>query len=561
MAGPSPGQPGARQEQAAAEQPTTPQQEAAPEQPGSTQKLGPPAVETNSIGMKLVPIPAGEFVMGSPEREDGRASDEQQHRVRITQPFYLGAHEVTHGQYQQVIVTNPRHFKDAQNPVVQVSWDDAVKFCHELSALPEEQAAGRTYRLPTEAEWEYACRAESWTKWNFGKTASDIDEYAWYKRNSQSHAHPVGQLRPNAWGLFDMHGNVSEWCGDWYDEGYYQNSPSADPTGPTAGLKRVSRGGGWDSPAPNCRSACRFYAPNTPWDHLGFRVAAVPSTSPASPALGAEPTASPSPEQPGATQKLEPPVGETNSIGMKLVPIPAGEFVMGSPATEEGRASDEQQHRVRITQPFYLGAQEVTQFQYQQVMGTNPSRFKYGQYPVETVSWDDAVRFCHVLSALPEEQAAGRTYRLPTEAEWEYACRAGDTLKLYFGNTNTGMDEYAWYGDNSNSHTHPVGEKKANALGMYDMYGNVSEWCGDWYDPSYYQNSPPVDPTGPADPTGSTMGYCRVFRGGSWGYPASYCRPACRSWTQQNRPNSQLGFRVAAVLSASKQVQQTGSDG
>ena len=154
------------------------------------------AETTNSIGMKLVLIPAGEFVMGSPATEDGRASDEQQHRVRITQPIYLGAHEVTQAQYQQVIGTNSSHFKDARNPVETVSWDDAVRFCHELSALPEEQAAGRTYRLPTEAEWEYACRAGGATKWNFGNTASGMGEYAWYEDNSQRHTHPVGERRP-----------------------------------------------------------------------------------------------------------------------------------------------------------------------------------------------------------------------------------------------------------------------------------------------------------------------------------------------------------------------------
>ena len=252
-----------------------------------------------------------------------------------------------------------------------------------------------------------------------------------------------------------------------------------------------------------------------------------------------------SPEQKAAAEKLGLPVAITNSLSMKLVLIPAGEFMMGSPKREDGRASDEQQHRVRITQPFYLGAREVTQAQYQKVMGTNPSHFKDAQNPVENVCWGDAMRFCYKLSELPEEQAASRVYRLPTEAEWEYACRAGSTTTWAFGNEETGLGEYAWYGSNSQGHTHPVGEKKANMLGLYDMYGNVWEWCGDWYDPSYYLNSPPADPTGPM------AGSIRVYRGGSWSYPAAGCRSAYRFWDRPGDRNLSLGFRVATVPSAS----------
>ena len=171
----------------------------------------------------------------------------------------------------------------------------------------------------------------------------------------------------------------------------------------------------------------------------------------------------------------------TNSIGMKLRLIPAGEFMMGSPGTESDRSNNETQHRVSITKPFYLGVTEVTQEQYQKVMGTNPSQFKGPQNPVERVSWAEAVEFCGKLSAMPAEKTAGHVYRLPTEAEWEYACRSGTTTAYGFGDDASRLGDYGWFRSNSDSGTHPVGEKKPNAWGLYDMHGGVYEWCQDWY--------------------------------------------------------------------------------
>ena len=178
---------------------------------------------------------------------------------------------------------------------------------------------------------------------------------------------------------------------------------------------------------------------------------------------------------------------ETNSIGMKLVLIPAGEFLMGSPEGE-GYLVEHPQHRVRITKAFYLGTCEVTQEQYERVMGSNPSCFckngsgkdqvsgqDTGSFPVEMVSWEDAVEFCRRLSELPGEKSAGRVYRLPTEAEWEYACRAGSSGRYGFGDQERGLGEHGWFSDNSHGKTHPVGQKKPNAWGLYDVHGNVWE--------------------------------------------------------------------------------------
>jgi formylglycine-generating enzyme required for sulfatase activity len=274
MAGTGPEQQATGQDQAAVEQPARPSQQVAPEQLAAAQQIGgPPVAITNSIGMQFVLIPPGEFVMGSPATGSATNIPELQHLVRMTKPFHLGVHEVTQGQYERVMQVNPGEFKDPQNPVDQVSWLDAVGFCDSLSALAEEQAAGRRYRLPTEAEWEYACRAWSTSRYSFGESDSLLGDYAWHVENAGLSPHAVGQKLANAWGLFDMHGNVWEWCADWYGPDYYAHSPQDDPTGPEGGTHRVCRGGGAGSPPVICRSASRSGTSGLNYN-TGFRVAA-----------------------------------------------------------------------------------------------------------------------------------------------------------------------------------------------------------------------------------------------------------------------------------------------
>ncbi len=233
---------------------------------------------TNSIGMKLLLIPKGTFMMGSPESEEWRRPQESQHDVTLSKDYFLGAYEVTQSEYQQVMNKNPSFVQGAKirdssrHPVEQVSWNDAVEFCKRLSELPEEKRAGRVYRLPTEAEWEYACRAGSKTAYSFGESSKALDDYAWYDGGSNRQTHPVGEKKPNAWGLFDMHGNVWEWCSDWY--GQYPNGAVSDPAGPKEGSARVQRGGGWVGLAEVCRSAHRDgFVPSVRDADGGFRVA------------------------------------------------------------------------------------------------------------------------------------------------------------------------------------------------------------------------------------------------------------------------------------------------
>jgi formylglycine-generating enzyme required for sulfatase activity len=303
---------------------------------------------------------------------------------------------------------------------------------------------------------------------------------------------------------------------------------------------------------------------------------------------GPPPEARPAAPPTRAPTSATPPGTITNSIGMALVPIPAGEFLMGSPDSDPDAYDWEKpQHRVRITRPFYLGACPVTQAEYRAVMGESPSHFKeQPENPVEIVSWYDAVRFCNRLSerddlrpfysiageriTVPDWDGAG--YRLPTEAEWEYACRAGTTTRYWFGDDPAALGDYAWYSENSAGRTHPVREKRPNSWGLYDMHGHVWEWCWDLWDAEYYRQfasgSLVDDPRGPPDVLASEarpekrsrkskdaaepadlQAPARVFRGGSWYYAPRHLRSASRIRPRPGYRSYYLGFRVARVQS------------
>jgi formylglycine-generating enzyme required for sulfatase activity len=238
-------------------------------------------------GISLVYIPAGSFMMGSSDsaaqlaeqydkKEKDFANEFPQHAVRISKGFWMSRTEVTQGQYMSVMNARPWSGKayvqeDANNPAVYVSWDDAVEFCRRLS-LKE----GKTYRLPTEAEWEYACRAGTKTRFSFGSSDSSLGDYAWFDDNAdkvgKDYAHQAGQKKPNLWDLYDMHGNVFEWCSDYYDEEYYSKSPSVDPKGPPSGTSHSLRGGSWDNSGNYLRSSYRSDYPVSSGLLVGFRV-------------------------------------------------------------------------------------------------------------------------------------------------------------------------------------------------------------------------------------------------------------------------------------------------
>ena len=228
----------------------------------------------NTIGVQLLLIPAGTFNSGSPASEKDRMDDETQHQVTLTKPFYMGRTELTQGQWKKVMGTEPwkgkSFVKEGDDyPAVDVSWDDAVAFCRKLSDME-----GRTYRLPTEAEWEYACRGGTQTSFSFGNDEAILSRYAWYDGNlgwRRRYAHRVAQKLPNPFGLYDMHGNVWEWCGDWF--GDYPSTPLTDPRGPDSGSFRVMRGGSFYHEPDKARCALRNYdAPESRCSDGGFRL-------------------------------------------------------------------------------------------------------------------------------------------------------------------------------------------------------------------------------------------------------------------------------------------------
>lgn len=223
------------------------------------------------------------------------------------------------------------------------------------------------------------------------------------------------------------------------------------------------------------------------------------------------------------------------NVSMELVLIRPGTFLMGSPADEQGRNDNEgPQREVTITRPIFMAIAEVTQEQYEQVMGDNPSHFAGGTNPVEMVSWADARQFCEKLSA-----RTGKSVRLPTEAEWEYACRAGTRTRFCSGDDEAEIGDCAWHSGNSDGRTHPVGQKTPNSFGLCDMHGNVREWCADYYDESHYASAKNLDPVGPAS------GPLRVLRGGSWLNAPALCRSAARLWSSPGLCYRDAGFRVA----------------
>ena len=253
-----------------------------------------------------------------------------------------------------------------------------------------------------------------------------------------------------------------------------------------------------------------------------------------------------SPEQAKATQaawaaKLNRPVQWTNSVGMKFQLIPPGEFEMGS---NEGEA-DAKPHKIKITQPFYLGTCEVTHEQWEKVTGKIRSTWFPGpQLPINCISLYATEEFCAKLNKLENRTAkspSDSAYRIPTEAEWEYAARAGTATRYYTGDTEKDLDRAGWYEKNSGATPHPVGQKEPNAFGLYDMLGNVWEWCSDTYDKDYYSKSPSENPAGPKReyPLEDT-----VVRGGSFLYDPPFCAATHRDRYEAERYNKDFGFRV-----------------
>jgi len=566
------------------------------------------------VKLVMVKIHAGTFQMGSLDTEQNRLTDEGPvHQVTISKDYYMGIYEVTQGQWKAIMNgANPSYFKTGDDyPVERVSWNDitaaSTGFLAKLNQLAPNGYNG--FRLPTEAEWENAARAGTPTRFYWGNDFSYtlIGNYAWYSGNSGSATHPVGQKIPNTWGLYDMSGNVWEWCNDFY--GTYPSNSVSDPVGSTSGTTRVGRGGcGNDGDGSFCRSAKRGYDfPSSSAPLFGFRLALptdtatqgkveTPTFTPiagtytftqsvtiTSNTYGADIYYTTNGEVPSASsikytgaitvsttatikaiaiksgminseiatasftinqftgQTIEVDLG--GGVKLEMVKIPAGTFQMGSSSNEDDSVGDETPvHQVTISKDYYMGKYEVTQGQWKAIMGgANPSFFKLGDnYPVEQVSWSDiSTATTGFLAKLNQLAPNGfNNFRLPTEAEWEYAVRARTQTRFYWGDNPLLIDNYEWYNTNSNGTTHPVGGKLPNTFGLYDMSGNVFEWCGDWY--GSYGSSAVTDYAGPASGTD------RVIRGSYYSDQyGNICRSTFRSYIYQDYKALSSGFRLA----------------
>ncbi len=482
----------------------------------------------NAEPLRFVRIEAGSYTRGSPEGETGRDRDEgPAHPLTISRGFYLGQFEVTQGQWLAVMGENPATFNQGaealRRPVESVSWNDCQDFLARLNAL----GVG-TFRLPTEAEWEYAARAGTSTRfaWGDSDAFATVHAHAWANSRSMATTHPVGGKTPNAWGLHDMAGGVWEWCADWY--GPYAGGPQTDPAGPAAGTEKVFRGGSWYDFAPALRPANRHrHPPDRRYSAVGLRLVYSPTYDSAGGRSEAAPT------EPGGTRLALP-----HGTFMRFVRIPAGSFLQGSPDDETGRAGDEGPRRtVTISRDFHFGQFEVTQAQWRAVMGENPSAFRgdprADRLPVEQVTFLEVRAFLDRLNALGLGQ-----FRLPTEAEWEYAARAGPEGRFPWGD-DPGYRElrrHGWFHGAAEGRSQPVGTLAPNSWGLYDMLGNVWEWCADWFGP--YGTEPVADPIGPA------TGVARVIRGGSWFNEPEALRPANRHRHAEESRLTNLGFRV-----------------
>ena len=614
------------------------------------------------MALDLVLVEKGSFTKRT-TRRDGYYRKKPTHRVTLTYDFYIGKYETTFDEYDAFCNATGRskpsdsRWGRGQRPVKNVTWRDAIAYCNwfsEKEKLPRAYSGkgklldkdGRVtrdpskvvgYRLPTEAEWEFAARGGNKSrgcKYAGSNAAGDV---AWYKGNSGGKTQEVGKKAPNELGIYDMSGNVWEWCSDWYDSGYYAKSPTPNPYNYTPGSSQVVRGGCWIDLAPRVRVTSRSnYSPTGKGNYLGFRIARTvpykgknrPPLSPYNPSPSDEaivggtsvtlrwdsydpdddamtydvyldnnvnPTAKVSSNQTentlnrsnlsydttyywkvvakdvhGAT--TEGPVWKftARDLQQKLVFVEKGSFTMGDPR-RDGYYREKPTHKVTFTYDFYMGKYEITFSEYDAFCNATGRSKPYdygwgrGSRPVIYVSWWDAIAYCNWLSiryglpvayGLEGEVNEGQLldssgnlttditevvgYRLPTEAEWEYAARGGSRSEGYEYSGSDNVGDVAWYRDNSDDKTQEVGKKAPNELGLYDMSGNVEEWCSDWY--GSYSSSAQTNPYN------SIAGSYRVVRGGSSRDDATNARVANRYSDSPAGADYGLGFRIARTV-------------
>ena len=477
---------------------------------------------------EMIDVPGGSFNMGGTEYKDEKPI----HKVTLTS-FSIAKTETTVAQWRVFCNATARSMPNAPNwgwidnyPIVNVNWNDAVAYCNWLS-----KKTGKRYRLPTEAEWEYAARGGSKSKGYTYAGSDNIDGVGWNNENAASRAYACGLKRSNELGLYDMSGNVSEWCNDWYGESYYADCANDNPKGPYDGSYRIVRGGSWyNSPTFSKVEYRTWEELSKGYSNFGFRVVL---------SIDAADTDS---EWEGSEYDFDFDFDFDELLNYPImIDVPGGSFSMGG-----AKGTDEKPiHQVTLNS-FFMAKTETTVKQWKfyctktgKKMPKAPSWGWIDNYPIVNVSWNEAVDYCNWLS-----KEEGQSYRLPTEAEWEYAARGGNKSKGYIYAGSDYVDGVSWNKANAGSQAHDsyIKSKSPNELGLFNMSGNVWEWCSDWYSATYYAKSPSTNPQGPS------VGSSRVVRGGSFNSPVLNCRVASRYYNVPTLVNSAYGFRVVFSL-------------
>ena len=461
--------------------------------------------EVNGVKFNMMCVEGGTMTIGAGDIMEYRRRPE--HKTTISD-FYIGQTQVTQELWQAVMGDNPSVFKSdtsSSHPVENVSVIDIQEFLTKLNAM-----TGVNFRLPTEAEWEYAARGGQKSKGFMYAGSDDRNQVAWYgvSDNNGGTTHPVAQKCPNELGLYDMHGNVWEWLHDRYAD-TINIYPSVNPTGFISNLKA--------SPVA-CGSA--YYSdlgPSKAWGWVG-----VGSISTRSSWFGFRLALSD--EDPFMAI-------DVNNYRFHMMLVKGGTFQMGAASTDTTALENERPaHQVTLPD-YYAGQTEVTRALWKTVMGSLPDGGEADNKPITNVNYDECQTFITQLNDL-----TGRHFRLPTEAEWEFAARGGNQSKGYKYAGSNDVDSVAWWQETSGNTIHPVAQLMPNELGIYDMSGNVFEWCSDWYG-DYASNAQ-------IKPQGAASGTQRVGRGGGYRAEDNRCRVTRRIPTDPEQRMTTLGLRL-----------------
>ncbi|MGM9869501.1 MAG: SUMF1/EgtB/PvdO family nonheme iron enzyme [Sodaliphilus sp.] len=482
------------------------------------------------VTFRMIAVEGGSFSMGATSEQvaDANNNEYPAHPVTLSS-FYIGETEVTQALWEAVMGSNPSYNKGADLPVEQVSWDDCQTFIAKLNQL-----TGQNFSLPTEAQWEFAARGGNESKGYKFSGSNSLTEVGWYSDNVEgdndpyfSRTHPVGTKQANELGIYDMSGNVTEWCSDIFSDTYYSKSVYWNPTGPSEGDARVVRDGSFWNFEKYCRVSRRSGGtPSNSTSILGLRLCLSPTDNVVISKQQADANEDGVANLSDVTHIINyilnynPYTYQTfsaNGVSFIMAEVKGGTFFMGSPS--EGWGNERPVHQVTLDS-YLIGQTEVTQELWKAVMGSDVPRdyIEGSNYPVHSVTWKECDQFINKLNLI-----TGKNFRLPTEAEWEFAARGGNNSNGYNYSGSDNIDEVAWYSANSGGAYQPVATKAPNELGLYDMSGNVWEWCSDWY--GSYSSSAQTNPTGPES------GQCRVYRGGYCNSSASDCRVSCRDYS------------------------------